>query len=158
MRLWTIHPKYLDRQGLLGLWREGLLAKKVLEGKTNGYKNHPQLSRFRKSEDPLAYLNTYLMLVAIDGMRRGYSFSVDKLNLNDCDTVGWIPVTSGQVLREIVHLGKKLMSRGEEDKMNILSDAVTKGIHNDIVHPVFMVVDGPVEDWEKSVDAGEEKV
>jgi len=30
MRLWTIHPKYLDRQGLLALWREALLAQKVL--------------------------------------------------------------------------------------------------------------------------------
>jgi len=38
MRLWTIHPKYLDAKGLVALWRETLLAKHVLEGKTPGYK------------------------------------------------------------------------------------------------------------------------
>ncbi|WP_368086417.1 pyrimidine dimer DNA glycosylase/endonuclease V [Nitrosomonas sp. Nm34] len=26
MRLWSIHPKYLDAKGLLALWREGLQA------------------------------------------------------------------------------------------------------------------------------------
>jgi len=30
MRLWSIHPKYLDRQGLLAVWRESLLAQSVL--------------------------------------------------------------------------------------------------------------------------------
>lgn len=60
MRLWSIHPKYLDTKGLLAVWREGLLAKKVLEGKTKGYKNHPQLNRFKKLADPLAAINAYL--------------------------------------------------------------------------------------------------
>jgi hypothetical protein len=41
MRIWTLHPRYLDRQGLLALWREGLLAQAVLSGKTRGYLNHP---------------------------------------------------------------------------------------------------------------------
>jgi len=31
MRIWSIHLKYLDRLGLLGLWRETLQAKRVLE-------------------------------------------------------------------------------------------------------------------------------
>lgn len=46
MRLWTLHPEYLDRQGLVALWREAPLAKAVLEGKTRGYRRHPQLERF----------------------------------------------------------------------------------------------------------------
>ncbi|MEN6399799.1 MAG: pyrimidine dimer DNA glycosylase/endonuclease V, partial [Rectinema sp.] len=29
MRLWTLHPQYLDQKGLTAAWREGLLAKKV---------------------------------------------------------------------------------------------------------------------------------
>ena len=37
MRLWTLHPKYLDPQGLVALWREALLARAVLQGKTRGY-------------------------------------------------------------------------------------------------------------------------
>ncbi|MFP3165813.1 MAG: pyrimidine dimer DNA glycosylase/endonuclease V, partial [Nitrososphaeria archaeon] len=34
MRLWSLHPSFLDKQGILGVWREGLLAQKVLIGKT----------------------------------------------------------------------------------------------------------------------------
>ena len=49
MRLWSVHPKYLDSKGLVALWREALLAKQVLEGGTKGYRNHPQLDRFKKS-------------------------------------------------------------------------------------------------------------
>ncbi len=30
MRIWSLHPKYLDRQGLLACWRETLLAQKVM--------------------------------------------------------------------------------------------------------------------------------
>jgi Pyrimidine dimer DNA glycosylase (EC 3.2.2.17)/DNA-(apurinic or apyrimidinic site) lyase (EC 4.2.99.18) len=62
MRLWSLHPKYLDKLGLLGLWRESLLAQKVLLGKTKGYKNHPQLIRFKKTEDPILYIGTYLYM------------------------------------------------------------------------------------------------
>ncbi len=29
MRLWSLHPRYLDPQGLMALWRETLLAKAV---------------------------------------------------------------------------------------------------------------------------------
>jgi hypothetical protein len=36
MRLWTLHPKYLDARGLVALWREALLAQKVLRGATRG--------------------------------------------------------------------------------------------------------------------------
>ena len=39
MRLWSLRPKYLDSQGLVALWREGLLAQAVLRGKTRGYRN-----------------------------------------------------------------------------------------------------------------------
>ena len=43
MRLWSIHPRYLDSMGLVALWREALLAQAVLRGETKGYKFHPQL-------------------------------------------------------------------------------------------------------------------
>lgn len=44
MRLWSLHPQYLDAKGLVALWREGLLAQAVLAGQTRGYKRHPQLA------------------------------------------------------------------------------------------------------------------
>ena len=31
MRIWSLHPKYLDAKGVVALWRETLLAKNVLE-------------------------------------------------------------------------------------------------------------------------------
>jgi Pyrimidine dimer DNA glycosylase len=54
MRIWSVHPRYLDRQGLTAGWREGLLAQKVLTGTTKGYRNHPQLRRFRAAGDGAA--------------------------------------------------------------------------------------------------------
>lgn len=73
MCLWPLHPKYLDTKGLLAVWREGLLAKKVLEAKTRGYRNHPQLERFKTSKNPIAYINAYLYQVFLEAKRRGYN-------------------------------------------------------------------------------------
>ncbi|MDP4189551.1 MAG: pyrimidine dimer DNA glycosylase/endonuclease V, partial [Bacteroidota bacterium] len=80
MRLWSIHPQYLDRQGLLALWREALLAKHVLEGKTKGYKKHPQLVRFKTTEKPLDCINQYLSAVYEEAVKRGYDFERNKIN------------------------------------------------------------------------------
>ena len=52
MRLWSLHPQYLDPKGLVSLWREGLLAQAVIAGQTRGYRHHPQLARFLQSSDP----------------------------------------------------------------------------------------------------------
>ncbi|MEM2589333.1 MAG: pyrimidine dimer DNA glycosylase/endonuclease V [Candidatus Aenigmatarchaeota archaeon] len=72
MRLWLIHPKYLDCRGLVAVWREGLLAKKVLEGKTKGYRNHPQLKIFKEYEKPIDLINAYLFQIYLEAKRRGY--------------------------------------------------------------------------------------
>jgi len=50
LRLWSIHPKYLDYKGLVAVWREGLLAKRVLMGETKEYRDHPQLLRLKGYE------------------------------------------------------------------------------------------------------------
>ena len=71
MRLWSIHPRYLDAKGIVALWREGLLAKKVLEGKTRGYRHHPELERFKEQADPVLFINTYLLGVLRDEKREG---------------------------------------------------------------------------------------
>lgn len=52
MRLWIIHPKYLDSVGLVAVWRETLSAQKALKGKTKGIANHPQLKRFKNHPYP----------------------------------------------------------------------------------------------------------
>lgn len=63
MRLWSLHPKYLDARGLVALWREALLAQAVLRGETRGYRRHPQLERFRNHAAPLAAMSLYLRAI-----------------------------------------------------------------------------------------------
>ncbi len=75
MRLWSIHPQYLDPQGLVALWREALLAQAVLRGETRGYRNHPQLERFKEHAAPLAAISHYLQAVYAEATRRGYRFN-----------------------------------------------------------------------------------
>jgi hypothetical protein len=83
MRLWSIHPQYLDSKGLIALWREGLLAKKVLEGKTKEYKNHPQLERFKNFKNPILAINSYLFYVLKETKLRNYKFNEKKLKINE---------------------------------------------------------------------------
>jgi len=110
MRLWSIHPKYLDPIGLVALWREGLLAKKVLEGKTRGYRNHPELDRFKSVSDPLLAINSYLYYVYLEAAKRGYHFNLEKINSGRV-VARAIPIPSEQVAFEFSHLCKKLMKR-----------------------------------------------
>lgn len=81
MRLWSIHPKYLDTKGLTACWREGLLARKVLLGQTKGYRNHPQLIRFRAAADPIAAVDVFLSAILAEAQSRGYNFDKIKINL-----------------------------------------------------------------------------
>ncbi|HBH88016.1 MAG TPA: hypothetical protein DDY17_10520, partial [Syntrophaceae bacterium] len=71
MRLWCLHPGYLDVKGLLALWREGLLARKVLQNRTVGYKHHPQLERFKSHVHPVKAIDYYLHYVHEEASRRG---------------------------------------------------------------------------------------
>lgn len=95
MRLWSIHSKYLDRIGLIAEWREGLLAQKVLLGKTKGYKNHPQLIRFKNYEDPVLAIGTFLFHVYLEGKRRNFSFDKSKIVKFDEKLEKIIPITKG---------------------------------------------------------------
>lgn len=138
MRIWSIHPKYLDCKGIVALWRETLLAKSVV-GTTKGYSNHSQLVRFKNTVDPQNALNEYLSYVLSEAQSRGYKFNETKVDKVVATTK--IPVTSGQVKYEWEHLLKKLAIR---DK--VLYDKF-KDVTSE-VHPMFYVIDGPVESWE----------
>ncbi len=142
MRLWSIHPKYLDAQGLLALWREGLLAQKVLLGGTRGYVNHPQLIRFKQTVNPPLYVGTYLYYVYLEGVRRGYAFNLSKIRAYDL-TLENIPVTIGQLRYEYQHLLNKLRARSPTNYYKI------KNLENIEPHPLFKPVPGDVEAWEK---------
>jgi hypothetical protein len=141
VRLWSIHPKYLDAKGLVAVWREALLAQAVLSGETSGYRNHPQLNRFRQSADPIEAISTYLWGVYQESLQRGYDFDISKI----AHKVGRqrIEVTRGQLAYEIEHLQGKLKVRDETRFNQIKQVRIIK------VHPMFDVVAGGVEDWEK---------
>jgi len=141
MRLWSLHPKYLDSKGLVALWRESLLAKKVLEGKTKGYKNHPQLERFKKHENPLKAINAYLFEVWREANRRGYKFDLSKIKKVKLEKK--IVVTKGQLAYEFQHLLKKLKKRDFRKYREL------KNLKEVEANPIFEVVEGDVEAWEK---------
>ncbi|MEC9482342.1 MAG: pyrimidine dimer DNA glycosylase/endonuclease V, partial [Halomonas sp.] len=113
MRLWSLHPHYLDTKGLLALWREGLLAQKVLLGQTRGYRNHPQLIRFKHTQHSVATIGYYLSSVVDEADRRGYSFDRGKI-ITASPPADRLPVTSGQVVYEFRHLLNKLADRSPE--------------------------------------------
>jgi len=104
MRIWSLHPKYFDTKGIVALWRETLLAKNVLAGKTKGYKNHPQLLRFKNTKNPLDAINQYLAEVHEEATRRNYNFDRKKIDWNFKPTI--LTVTRGQIEYEKNHLLK----------------------------------------------------
>lgn len=141
MRLWSIHPRYLDRQGLIALWREGLLAQKVLLGNTKGYINHPQLRRFKVTGSPVGVMAEYLRSVTAEATVRGYRFDRGKIApVQFRDT---ITVTSGQINYEFNHLLQKLKLR-DPKRFELLR--LVKRIDH---HPLFRKVEGELERWEK---------
>ncbi|WP_246858524.1 pyrimidine dimer DNA glycosylase/endonuclease V [Citricoccus sp. SGAir0253] len=184
MRLWTLHPKYLDRPGLTGGWREALLAQAVLAGRTRGYRSHPQLERFRAHPEPLAAVRAYLEALADEAQSRGYRFDRTRIDpapvapaapespLGPAEpvegpaepvegpaggavagvtgapartpAVARVPATEGQVLYEWEHLLAKLALRSPEWGAPLADVTVPE------VHPLFVVVPGPVEAWERT--------
>jgi hypothetical protein len=141
MRLWSLHPKYLDSHGLVALWREALLAQAVLRGKTKGYRHHPQLLRFRASRDPVAAIGAYLMAVHDEAASRGYHFS--KARILRPGAADMMPVTKGQLAHEISHLLKKLRKRDAARYRTLLH---TRRI---APNPLLMIVPGDIAAWEK---------
>jgi hypothetical protein len=141
VRIWSIHPKYLDARGLVALWRETLLAKHVLEGKTTGYRNHPQLQRFRKLKEPVQCVNQYLSAIHEESVQRGYKFDSTKINWRFRPTK--MKVSIGQLNYETRHLLKKLKARDPRRFAQI------NKLRSFEPHPLFSVKPGDVEDWEK---------
>ncbi len=141
MRIWSIHPQYLDAKGIVALWREALLAKHVLEGKTKGYRNHPQLERFRATKKPIDCINQYLSVVYKEALKRSYNFDKNKIEWNF--ELVELPVSIGQVKYETIHLLEKLKLR-DVYKYNALKEQ--KDV---LTHPLFKIKEGKIEEWER---------
>jgi len=141
MRLWTLHPKYLDAAGLVALWREGLLARAVLRGRTKGYRHHPQLLRFRRHASPRVAINAYLRVVLIEARTRGYAFDPTKVGPRYRGVV--LRATQGQLAYEWRHLMRKLRSRSPHLHRR------WRRVRSPEPNPLFLIVPGHVESWER---------
>ena len=142
MRLWSLHPQYLDAKGLVALWREALLAQAVLAGKTKGYKHHPQLKRFQESPAPRAYIATYLRLVLAEATLRGYRFDPKRIGRGSAADMQSLKVSRGQLAYEWKHLRKKLKVRDPVRRTEFA------GVKTPKAHPLFQTVNGNVAEWE----------
>ena len=140
MRLWSIHPCYLDAKGLVALWREGLLAQKVLMGETKGYKNHPQLKRFQETDNSLGAIASYLRQVQKEAEQRGYKFERSKIINKSIRSK--ILVNAGQVEYEFNHLLRKLNQRDPALYKQLRHTKTVK------LHPLFKRRNGGIEEWE----------
>ncbi len=141
MRLWSLHPKYLDSRGLVAVWREGLLAQAVLRGDTTGYRNHPQLLRFRERPSPAGAIAEYLRILYLESKSRGYNFDRSKIcRLKDS---GKLTVTRGQLRYEWDHLLGKVAKRDQVWAVRLESVTFPSA------HPFFRAIPGEIEKWER---------
>jgi len=145
VRLWTLHPRYLDAKGIVALWREALLAQAVLRGRTRGYRHHPQLDRFRQSPSPLGAIAAYLREVHAEATRRGYEFDGSKIAR--AHATPRLPATRGQIDYEWGHLRRKLRER---DPSRL---ARWRVMERPRAHPLFRVGPGPRASWEVAARA-----
>lgn len=145
MRLWSLHPKYLDTRGLGALWREGLLAQACLVKQMGGYCKHPQLDRFRDAPNnhPVVLISRFLTDVFIESLGRGHDY--DDGLIEACNGGCWslVPVTTAQLDLEAHILREKLTVRGTEGR--VLLPNGTPG-----PHPLFVPVESAdIEPWER---------
>lgn len=150
MRLWSVHPKYLDSRGLVALWREALLAREVLRGNTRGYRHHPQLERFRRHRAPLSAISHYLAGVYDEAQARGFAF--DRRKLGSGRKRVFIVVSRGQLLYEWEHLLTKLRRRSPASWRKWVRAPMPQA------HPLFRVRRGPVAAWERPGPPNQKRV
>lgn len=145
MRIWSIHPGYLDAKGLVAAWREGLLAQKVLSGETRGYRNHSQLARFRAEPEPLRSIGSYLSELYGEASRRGYEFDGAKIRFPSSGAVAPIGVNEGQAAYEFELLRYKLKGRDR------LKCAELDGVVTIALNGAFRLRPGGIESWERAL-------
>ena len=142
MRIWSFHPKYLDAKGIVALWRESLLAQNVLLSKTKGYKNHPQLDRFKQQSSPVQILVNYLHIICDEAHRRSYKFNRRKL-AGSAKPFQPIKVTDKQINYEWQHFLTKIEIRDYQRFKKLQNLSAPEP------HPLFTIVAGEIESWER---------
>ena len=144
MRLWSFHPKYLDAVGLSRLINEGISGYKALTGQQKMWQNHPQLTRFKNSRYSKDFLQSYLKCIIMFQLEK----KSKEIDWDDCPKsysfwFNEIKVTEGQLKYEWQHYLKKLQKRNKKLYNEL------KSIEIPSPHPIFRVVKGDIESWEK---------
>jgi hypothetical protein len=143
MRIWSLKPSYLDWKGLGAQWREALLAQKVVQGKTKGWRTHPQLIRFQEHSSPLKAVGYYLLEIFKESVERNYKYNYSKIICPEKD-VKKVELTLGQLEYEFNLLQNRLKKRTPSKYL------LNSRIGTIEAHPLFRLIDGPPELWERS--------
>lgn len=143
MRLWSVHPRYFDRQALTACWREGLLAQAVIADPGRGYSHHPQLRRFQQTDEPRTVIGDYLTAIVDEADARNYHFAREKIRSTGHPEP--LTVSDGQLAYEWGHLLTKLQLRSP----NVWEQWRTVQLPEP--HPLFTITEGPIADWEKVI-------
>lgn len=110
MSLWSLHPKYFDKQGLMSLWREGLAVQKMLAEDASLQKPVPMFEEFKKSSNPIKAIGSYLSMVASEGARQGYKLNHERILCPNFDAE-FIEIKPEQIIFEMDFLKSKLKQR-----------------------------------------------
>ena len=141
MRIWSIHPKYLDSKELLNLWKETLEVKNKLLSKTNGFDHSKQLERFLDLKKPIEAINNYMSSVYKEAVKRNCEVDDEFMDWDFDDSLQ-IPVTSGQINLEIKELRSRLREKDEEKLHSLNGNTFLE------LHPIFYSIPGTIEEWE----------
>lgn len=138
MRLWTLHPKYLDSEGLMAVWRDALRARRLLKEETDGDSDHPQLTRFRETDHPADAIECYLQTVFEEARERDVSFDASKLHTPVRNVR--IEETEDRLLYEWHRLLDKLRERQPPLFRKI------KDLERPDAHPMFTIIEDDVHE------------
>lgn len=160
MRVWSIHPAYLDTKGLVASWKEGIQGLNALRNprKPNGkwamFAHHPQLIRFKRFENPELCLSEYLHFIADEADRRNYNFNRNLILPRLDENPYQIWITCGQLIYEWDFLSHKVTCRTGfweygKPTINGKSTVETIASWSCVVHPMVVLIPGDIECWEK---------
>jgi hypothetical protein len=113
----------------------------VLRGATRGYRNHPQLARFRQHPAPVSAINHYLLHIANEADARSYCF--DRSKIGAVRNRSTMTANSGQLAFELEHLRRKVLARAPSDAARLPTGTGLRA------HPLFTIHRGPIAPWER---------
>jgi hypothetical protein len=116
-------------------------------GKTKGWKNHPQLIRFKNHNAPIHAIGFYLFIIYNEGCKRGYSYNKSKM-FKIVEKVSMINISKEQLAYEFEILKNRVRGRDHTKFLELLEFGKKESYPKP--HPLFHVIDGKVALWEKS--------